>query len=48
MSNRNKRTLRKLAIPAIAIGLMTLMMAIGSISSARAPGASQAAEIYQR
>jgi hypothetical protein len=52
MSKRHKRTLRKLAMPLIALGLMTLMMSIGAStrdgSGARAPGAAQAADIYQR
>ncbi len=49
MTKRRKRTARKLALPLLAIGLMTLMMSLGSghSSSERAPGAKQAAQLYR-
>jgi hypothetical protein len=50
MSKRQKRTIRKLTLPLLAIGLMTLMMSLGSghASSSSAPGAAQSAQLYRR
>lgn len=49
MTTRRKRTVRKLALPLLAVALMTLMMSLGSGhgSKADAPGASQAAQLYR-
>lgn len=49
MTLRRKRTVRKLALPLLAVGLMTLMMSLGSghAASSRAPGASSAEQLYR-
>jgi hypothetical protein len=39
MTKRRKRTVRKLVLPLIAVGLMTLMMATHRGSAAPAPAA---------